>query len=90
MGGDALEWQVDEDVEDVGDGIDEPEQNYRKERGTKETGATEEQDHSGTVGEDYQRVGWQVDRPLGGENKDENRLFADMDGEDGQDKDEQA
>ena len=64
VGGDALEGQVDEDVEDVGDGIDEPHQHDGEERGAEETGASEEQDDAGSVGEGYEGVRRYVDGPL--------------------------
>ena len=44
MGGDALQREIDEDVEDVGDGVDEPDEDDGEESGAKEAGAAEEQD----------------------------------------------
>jgi hypothetical protein len=88
MCGDSLKGEIDVDVEDVRDGVDEPDEDYGKESGAIESGSSEEQDYTGDVGKSYERVRWEVDGPLRRDDEDENCLIADVDGCDGNRKDD--
>src|SRR5579871_716840 len=89
MGRDALQWEIDENIEEVRDGIDEPEKNDGEQRRAEEAWTSKEENHTCTVGEGYKRVGGEVDRPFWGDDKDKNCLIAyvnrsDSDGENDQ------
>ncbi len=79
VSGGPLQRKVDKDVEDVGNGIDKPEENQGKQRGAEEACAAKEKNDAGTVGKDDQRVRRNIDGPLRREDKDEDGLIADVD-----------
>ena len=87
---DALQGEIDVDVEDVGDGVDEPDKDDGEESCAKETGSAEEQNDAGDVSKGHERVRWKVDGPLRGDDEDEDGLIADVDGSDGDGEDDKT
>ena len=90
VSGCALQREIDKHVEDVRNGVDEPEENERKQRRPEEPGTTKEQHNSCAVGEDDQRVRRDINRPLRGEDEDQNRLIAHTYDDGGDDQNDQA
>jgi hypothetical protein len=83
MGRDALKGEIDENIEEVRDGIDEPEKNDGEQRRPKKARTSKEENHSGTVSEGYERVWGEVDGPFWGNDKDKDCLVAYMNCSDG-------
>jgi hypothetical protein len=83
VGGDALQGEVNVDVEDVGDGVDEPDEDDGEESCAVEAGSAEEQHNAGDVSKRHERMRWEVDGTLRRHDEDEDGLIANMNGGDG-------
>ena len=86
----VLQRKVDPDVEDVGDGVDEPHQADGKQRSAKQPRTPEQQHNPGGIAERNQRVRWDEDRPGRREDEFEDGVIAQMHQRDGEGEDRQT